>query len=776
MKRSKSLVGLGAAFLLATGGLGVVPAQAADAFPVTEWVGDDGGLAGRELPSVGAKGEYVVFVGRSADYAGVYVKDRLQPTLPAKRVFSGYAFNPDISADGKVVTWSVLSSSDRGIYVLEWTKSGAVPELVSLGDDGQPARAVVDYPSISGNGRYVAFQAMTSNLDDDVAPGKEGGGPNKVYVRDRLLDETEMVSVADAATGLDQVINGNGIKPDITPDGKFVAFASDASALQGVEEGETTTTYQQVYLRDRTAKTTLTVSAVPGATAGEIVLGNAISSPTYGPSVSADGHLVAFESDATNFVADDPEVDTDGDTNGDTDAFVRNMTTGAMTRVSVMEDAGEADILADGTTEAPAAEPTVTVMEGPGSGSGGSGGSGGDATPDATPNVGLGPVLSADGTFVVFESKAALTADDENGGQATCEQTVNGVTTTVEGFVEPADIYRYALADGTLTRVSKAGLVEGAFEASGYRVDGHSGLCVPVNNGVDPATSADGSEIAFVSNGNLVGRTVEAEEGEEPSSTSLEPSVYVRAFDAATADGGSYDGGTTPSTPPGGGGTLPPPVVPDPGDVEADETAPVSRATSPKYDAGDGFRVRYTAADEADGSGVAKVELFAKAVGAPSYSKVATDSGDGIDGFFSYVPAAGEGAYAFYTVATDEAGNVEAAPSTADCTTVVDTTMALLQRRMGKGPFVYDRGDQQRMQFRFRVSERVRATFLIRHGGQTVKTIGPRLVGRGLFTQSWFGRDDAKRPVDDGRYVLAVRVRDGAGNLTVLRTRFRVTR
>ena len=173
---------------------------------------------------------------------------------------------------------------------------------------------------------------------------------------------------------------------------------------------------------------------------------------------------------------------------------------------------------------------------------------------------------------------------------------------------------------------------------------------------------------------------------------------------------------------------------------------------------------------------MAKVDLFVKPMGATSYSKVATDSGDGIDGFFRYVPAGGEGAYAFYTVATDDAGNVETAPSAADCSTVVDSTMALLQRRMGKGPFVYDRGEQQRMQFRFRVSERVRATFLIRHEGQTVKTIGPRLVGKGLFTQAWFGRDDEKRPVDNGRYVFVVRVRDMAGNLTALRTRFRVTR
>src|SRR5207245_4026258 len=71
-------------------------------------------------------------------------------------------------------------------------------------------------------------------------------------------------------------------------------------------------------------------------------------------------------------------------------------------------------------------------------------------------------------------------------------------------------------------------------------------------------------------------------------------------------------------------------------------------------------------------SGLHTVELWARTPGASSYSKVATDSTPSATGSFSYT-AASDGSYSFYTVATDAAGNVEAAPATADATTAVDT-------------------------------------------------------------------------------------------------------
>src|SRR5207247_1586995 len=81
--------------------------------------------------------------------------------------------------------------------------------------------------------------------------------------------------------------------------------------------------------------------------------------------------------------------------------------------------------------------------------------------------------------------------------------------------------------------------------------------------------------------------------------------------------------------------------------------------------------VGYSASDT--GSGLASVELWAKAPGAGSYSKAATDSTPGASGSFSYTASAGDGSYSFYTVAVDRAGNREPAPASADATTLLDT-------------------------------------------------------------------------------------------------------
>src|SRR5207245_11550285 len=83
--------------------------------------------------------------------------------------------------------------------------------------------------------------------------------------------------------------------------------------------------------------------------------------------------------------------------------------------------------------------------------------------------------------------------------------------------------------------------------------------------------------------------------------------------------------------------------------------------------------VSYSASDT--GSWLGSVDLWAKAPGAGSFSKVATDSTPGATGSFSYTAAAGEGDYGFYTVAVDKAGNREAAPATADSTTKLDTSV-----------------------------------------------------------------------------------------------------
>lgn len=797
MKRYKSFVCLGAALGLAVGGL-ATPAIADTTEEHTEWISDDGGSAGRELPVMSANGQYVVFVARSSAYQGVWIKDRLQPAKPAWKLWAGAAFNPAISADGSTVAWAKYGTGEGGqsIMLLRWKQtSDAV--VVSVSDTGRPAGAPTDFPSLSGNGNLVAFQSMDPDLDDDVEPDRSGGGPTKVYVRDLVAGETEMVSVVDRETG-DTAVNGNALKPDITPDGRYVAFASDASVLQGgedesdeghdvsvtAEEPAEEASFQQVYVRDLREKTTLPASALG---AGDtLVFGDGAAATSYGPSISDDGTLVAFESDATNLVA--------GDTNEDTDAFVKNMTSGEIERVSVMADGSEADILADGTTEEPVASLAAAPTE-PGQGNGGGGGNGGgDSAPDATPNVGLGPVLSGDGAYVAFESKAALTGDDQNGGMATCTDA-EGTTTE---YVEPADIYKYRMSDETLVRESVAnetGTADGVepFEATGFRTDGMTGLCVPVNNGVDAAISGDGSKVAFVSNGNLVGRVVEEEDSHEtdPAASAaevtteedlvenlgIEPSVYLHhpAGDTTSPEPPPSGGGGTTPPPSGGGGALPPTdddVTPPP-EPSVDETAPVSRAKSPRLARKLTFPVTYTAQDDG-GSGVESVALFAKGPGEAAFTKVATDSGAAVDGRFRYV-AAGEGVVELYTVATDEAGNVEAAPALADTRTRVDTTAPMIRRRMGPGPSAFDIGEERRLEIRYRVNERVRTRFAVRQAGEVVKRSRSTVEPRGLVTKYWFGKA-AGEVVPSGRYVLVIKARDMAGNLAAVRIRLRVSR
>ncbi len=165
------------------------------------------------------------------------------------------------------------------------------------------------FPSISADGRFVAFFSDATNL---VAG--DTNGADDVFVRDRKQGTTERVSVSSAG---EQANAGTVRPPDpsISADGRFVAFESYASNLVA---GDTYGTWD-VFVRDRSAGTTELVSV---STAGE--QGNDGSGD---PSISADGRFVAFESSATNLVA--------GDTNGADDVFVRDRQAGTTELVSV---------------------------------------------------------------------------------------------------------------------------------------------------------------------------------------------------------------------------------------------------------------------------------------------------------------------------------------------------------------------------------------------------------------------------------------------------------
>jgi Ca2+-binding RTX toxin-like protein len=158
--------------------------------------------------------------------------------------------------------------------------------------------------SISTDGRFVAFDSDATNL----VPGDTNNGSD-VFVRDRLTNTTTRVSVDSAGN---EANNDSGT-PSISADGRFVAFTSFATNLAPGD----TKNQSQIFVRDRLTNTTtlLSVDSIgnPGNTpvpSGRYL--GYIGSST--PSISADGRLVVFHSDATNLVP--------GDTNNTRDIFV----------------------------------------------------------------------------------------------------------------------------------------------------------------------------------------------------------------------------------------------------------------------------------------------------------------------------------------------------------------------------------------------------------------------------------------------------------------------
>ena len=137
--------------------------------------------------------------------------------------------------------------------------------------------------------------------------------PQTYYVHDRETDTTERVTVTSA--GLE---TGGAWydRPSLSADGRYVAFSSPIS---GVVPDDTNAS-SDVFVHDRGAHTTERVSVdSTGAQAN--------GGSWFGPSLSADGRHVAFESEASNLVA--------GDTNAKGDVFVRNRDRNVTERVSV---------------------------------------------------------------------------------------------------------------------------------------------------------------------------------------------------------------------------------------------------------------------------------------------------------------------------------------------------------------------------------------------------------------------------------------------------------
>jgi hypothetical protein len=222
---------------------------------------------------------------------------------------------PAISANGRYVAFSTCraldgKAPDSGTDVWVHDFVTGVTTRVSVTYDGSVLLGGASMPSISDDGRYIAFESTATNLVHDLCPGDTVshelctllGAHSEVYVRDMVRKTTTLASLSTSGS----VGDGDAYNPAISPDGHMVVFTSNASTLVSndhntcISEGPTCA---DVYVRDLRKSTTQLVSvgldgqapmAIPGFGDGADFGEQA--------SVSADDRYIAFQSGESDLV------------------------------------------------------------------------------------------------------------------------------------------------------------------------------------------------------------------------------------------------------------------------------------------------------------------------------------------------------------------------------------------------------------------------------------------------------------------------------------------
>ncbi len=250
-------------------------------------------IAKGKTPSLNADGRYVAY-DPSLSYISVH--DRVTGNTETVSVSSsgqsanGPSQEPSLSADGEYVVFNSYASNlvendtnnEHDIFVHE--RSSGTTVRVSVNNDGIEGNSGSTVASISGNGRYVAFYSWADNL----VPGDTNGQPD-IFVHDRQTQTTTRVSVHSDGSEANNWSGGTAIDYD----GRYVAFMSHGNNLA---EGDTNG-HGDVFVHDTINSTTELVSVNSDGIQGNIY--------SFGPSISADGGYVAFQSLANNLVPDD---------------------------------------------------------------------------------------------------------------------------------------------------------------------------------------------------------------------------------------------------------------------------------------------------------------------------------------------------------------------------------------------------------------------------------------------------------------------------------------
>jgi Tol biopolymer transport system component len=208
----------------------------------------------------------------------------------------GSSYSPDISDDGRVVMFSSsatnlvagpdLNGTLEDVYAFE-VESKTV-RRISVDSSGQQFPSGLSYsPSVSADGRFIAFGSTATLTPAAVrlSAGRPRAHLRQVYLRDEVLRTTTLVSAAG-----ERWPDGPSVTPATSGDGRYLAFASQASNLVRGDRNS----QADIFLHDRQAGTTTLVTRAAN--------GGSANGTSARPAISFDGRFVAFQSDASNLV------------------------------------------------------------------------------------------------------------------------------------------------------------------------------------------------------------------------------------------------------------------------------------------------------------------------------------------------------------------------------------------------------------------------------------------------------------------------------------------
>ncbi|HWX47725.1 MAG TPA: hypothetical protein VNZ61_06705 [Roseomonas sp.] len=321
---------------------------------VSTTAGGEQGNDASVRPVISADGQYVAFASAADNFLAADANGHI-PDIFVKNMFTGAltlvstssggeqansasqqdvvgSFDPSISADGRLIAFASTASNlvpddtNRAFDVFVKDMVTGEVRLASASANGEQGNQSSSAPQLSADGTKLVFSSVAGNL---VPNDSTGNGINEFvadpYYKDLNTGEVRLVNTS--ASG-EQGAGGVYLTA-ISSDGSKVALLSfDDNMIPN-----DTNNNPDIFLKDMT---TGAVTLVSASASGE--QGNGFSSL---PSISGDGRFIAFASSATNLAP--------GDTTAEYfDIFVKDVLTGAITRVSSLASGAEAN---DGSFE-----------------------------------------------------------------------------------------------------------------------------------------------------------------------------------------------------------------------------------------------------------------------------------------------------------------------------------------------------------------------------------------------------------------------------------------